>query len=131
MMSRARWSLVAASTTVVAMAWFAAGALGESAPPDIGSRIMVGPSVEPVSDELGGGGGVRVGRGGDGMTTGPAAEPLTATPPAAAPAPAPPPADDDGPGDDDDDDDDGDDGPGDDDGDRDGPDDGDDDASDG
>jgi len=79
MMSRARWSLVAASTTVVAMAWFAAGALGESAPPDIGSRIMVGPSIEPVSAELGGG--VRVGPGGDGGTTGPAAEPVTATPP--------------------------------------------------
>ena len=79
MMSRARWSLGAASTTVVAMARFAAGALGESAPPDIGSRIMVGPSIEPVSAELGGG--VRVGPGGDGGTTGPAAEPVTATPP--------------------------------------------------
>ncbi|MBA2478524.1 MAG: hypothetical protein H0V38_07940 [Sporichthyaceae bacterium] len=109
------------------MAWFAAGALGESAPPDIGSRIMVGPSVEPVSDELGG---VRVDPD-DGATIGTAPEPLTATSPTVAPAPAapppappaPPPPDDDGPGDDDDDDDDGpeDDGPGD----------GDDDASDG
>ena len=120
--------LATASTAVVAMAWFAAGALGESAQPDIGSRIMVGPLAEPVSDELGGG--VRVDPD-DGATTGPAPEPLTATSPTVAPAPAapppappaPPPPDDDGPGDDDDDDDDGpeDDGPGD----------GDDDASDG